>query len=157
MSSYLRRTAPSGGSWHPQGKHSAGNCSPEAGELPERVRGMKQNLRGMKLTAGNNLQLIPPPLRSSSYLRRTVPSGGSRHLERKQTGWNSSPKIGEVPEGRRGMKQTGWNCFLLIPPPLRSSSYLRRTVPSGSSCHPEGKQSGRNCSPILMVYAREML
>ena len=77
-------------------------------------------------TAGNCFLLIPPPLRSSSYLRRTAPSGGSRILER---------------------KQSAWNCFLLIPPPLRSSSYLRRTAPSGGSRNLERKQSGRNSSP----------
>ena len=41
----------------PQGEQTAGNCSTKIGELPERVRGMKHNLRGMKLTAGNNLLL----------------------------------------------------------------------------------------------------
>ena len=79
----------------------------------------------MKQSAWNCFLLIPPPLRSSSYLRRTAPSGGSRILER---------------------KQSAWNCFLLIPPPLRSSSYLRRTAPSGGSRHLERKPTGRNCS-----------
>ena len=48
-------------------------CSPKVGELPERVRGMHSPKRayGMKLPR----MLIPPPLRSSSYLRRTAPSG----------------------------------------------------------------------------------
>ena len=48
-------------------------CSPKVGELPERVRGMNRPKRayGMKLPR----MLIPPPLRSSSYLRRTAPSG----------------------------------------------------------------------------------
>ena len=52
---------------------SGGCCSPKVGELPKRVRGMNRPKRayGMKLPR----MLIPPPLRSSSYLRRTAPSG----------------------------------------------------------------------------------
>ena len=42
---------------------SAGRCSPKVGELPVRVRGMSRGV-----------WFIPPPLRSSPYLRGTVPA-----------------------------------------------------------------------------------
>ena len=119
-------------------------CSPKVGELPERVRGMNRtyNFQVSTLVCSYLLRYARPPTLGGQprpaclSFDYSIDSFILRFSAFGPSGWGCSPKVGELPERVRGMNRPkrayGMKLpRMLIPPPLRSSSYLRRTAPSG--------------------------